>query len=328
MRLATRYDGTRDGQLVLVSGDGSLLMPHPAGLPTLQAAVDDWQRCEPLLRKLADRLELGGHGEPVGDARFMAPLPRAYQWIDASGYLSHMERVRRARGVEMPPDAKSAPVIYQGLSDGNLAWDADIPSASTWGTDLEAELAVIVGDVPARASREQALSAILMVVLVNDISLRSLIPLELAKGFGFFHGKPASAYGAYAATLDEFGADWEPGRLRGHLSIEVNRKVLGELETGVDQDFDFADIIQYATRTRSLGAGTLVGAGTVSNRDETRGVACLAESRVLEQLRGKSTLTPYLDAGDAVRIRFTTTAGRPALGEIRQRVVPLVQGGG
>lgn len=325
MRLATREDGTRDGRLIVMSADGARFMHAPATFPTLQSAIDDWSKAEPLLRGIAGEMAKPDVGEPVAGLSFMAPLPRAYQWVDASGYLSHMERVRKARGVAMPPEARTEPVIYQGLSDANLAWNADIPTHSGWGTDLEAEIAVIVGDIPLQSSREQALRGILLVVLVNDISLRSLIPPELAKGFGFFHGKPASAYGAYVATLDEFSSDWANGRLRGNLRIEVNGESLGRLETGVDQDFDFADIIQYATRTRSLGAGSIVGAGTVSNRDESRGVACLAEKRVLEQLNGAPSQSPFLAVGDHISIEFTTTDGREALGAIRQRVVPIAQ---
>ncbi len=225
------------------------------------------------------------------------------------------------RGVPMPPDATTEPVIYQGLSHRNLAWNVDLPSEAGWGTDLEAEVAVITGDVPAMPSRQVALDSIRLIVLVNDVSLRTLIPPELAKGFGFFHGKPASAFGCFATTPDEFGEAWAEGRVHGHLEIKVNHEPLGRLRTGVDQDFDFADIIQYATRTRSLAAGTIVGAGTVSNRDESCGVACIAERRVLQQLQGEARLSPFLAIGDEIEIGFACPDGRELLGSIHQRVV-------
>ena len=328
MRVATLDDGTRDGRLIVVSRDGGRFVAATAVAARLQAALDDWERAAPALRALSTALESGELGESLLGKRLLAPLPRSYQWIDASGYLSHLERVRRARGVSMPDHATSEPVIYQGLSDRNLAWNDDLPSADGWGTDVEAEIAVVTGDVPARPTRRAALDSIRLVVLVNDVSLRTLIPPELAKGFGFFHGKPASAFGAFAVTPDELGDGWIDGRVRGDLDIRINRKTLGRLRTGVDQHFDFADIIQYATRTRSLGAGTIVGAGTVSNRDESRGVACIAERRVLEQLRGETALSSFLAIGDEVEIEFTAPDGRAVLGTIRQRVVDAIDRAG
>jgi fumarylacetoacetate (FAA) hydrolase len=324
MRLASFDDGHRDGQLVIVSRDASRCLAVPDVAPTLQAALDDWAHVLPLLQAVSAALEGDPSlGRPLDLASLLAPLPRAYQWVDASGYLSHMERVRKARGVDMPPGARIEPVIYQGLSDRNLRWCDDIPADPAWGTDLEGELAVITGDVGPEPTAEEALSQIRLVMLVNDVSLRSLIPGELAKGFGFFHSKPASAFGPFAVTPDELGAGWRDGRAFGHLRIEINGQPIGDLRTGEDQDFSFVDIICYAARTRRLGAGTIVGAGTVSNRDETRGVACIVEQRTLQQLAGQppETFTRYLEPSDTVTLSFTDADGCEALGRIQQKAV-------
>lgn len=324
MRLATLNNGRRDGQLVVVSADARRCLAVPEAAPTLQAALDDWERAAPLLRAAAARLDADpATGRPLELAALLAPLPRAYQWVDASGYLSHMERVRRARGAEMPPSARTEPVIYQGLSDRNLAWCEDIPADPAWGADLEGELAVITGDLGPAPTPEQALAQVRLLVLVNDVSLRALIPGELAKGFGFFHGKPASAFGPFAVTPDELGADWREGRAFGRLRVEVNGQVRGELRTGDDQDFSFVDILRYATRTRGLGAGSIVGAGTVSNRDASRGVACIVEQRTLQQLAGQGpdALAPYLVPGDTVGLSFHTDDGRELFGRIEQKAV-------
>lgn len=323
MRLATRRDGTRDGALVVVADDGLRCRPAAPIARTLQAALDDWASVAPALRSLADALDADrACGEPLDLAQLMAPLPRAYQWIDASGYLSHMERVRRARGAELPPAFRTEPVMYQGLSDHNLAWNEPIPSEPAWGTDLEGELAVLTTDVPAGATAGQALASIALVVLVNDVSLRGLIPDELAKGFGFFVGKPASAHAPFAVTPDALGGAWRDGKLAGRLTVAIGERRLGDLSTGGDdQDFSFPDILQRAARTRRLGAGSIVGAGTVSNRDASRGVACLAEARILEQLHDGAASTPWLADGDEVRLRFFHADGREPFGPIEQRVV-------
>ncbi len=324
MRLATQRNGQRDGRLVVVSADATRCMAVPDAAATLQAALDDWDRVQPLLQAAAQWLDRDpGAGQPLDMVTLLAPLPRAYQWVDASGYLSHMERVRKARGADMPPSARTEPVIYQGLSDRNLAWCDDIPADPAWGADLEGELAVITGDVPPAPTPQQALDAVRLVMLVNDVSLRTLIPGELAKGFGFFHSKPASAFGPFAVTPDELGSDWRDARAFGRLKIAVNGQERGDLRTGEDQDFSFADIICYAARTRSLGAGSIVGAGTVSNRDESRGVACIVEQRTLQQLAGQGpdALARYLLPGDTVTLAFMDAEGREVLGRIEQKVV-------
>ena len=229
MRLATLNNGQRDGQLVVVSADANRCLPVPDAAPTLQAALDDWERARPLLQAAADRLHADpGAGQALDMASLLAPLPRAYQWVDASGYLSHMERVRKARGADMPPSARTEPVIYQGLSDRNLAWCEDIPADPAWGADLEGELAVITGDLGPAPTPEEALAQVRLLVLVNDVSLRSLIPGELAKGFGFFHSKPASAFGPFAVTPDELGAGWREGAcFRPAAALRVNGTAAG-----------------------------------------------------------------------------------------------------
>lgn len=329
MRFATLDNGRRDGQLVVVSSDARRCLPVPEAAHSLQAALDDWDRTLPLLQTASARLNGSEEaGQPLDMTRLLAPLPRAYQWVDASGYLSHMERVRRARGAAMPPSARTEPVIYQGLSDQNLAWCADIPADPAWGADLEGELAVITGDLEPAPTPQEALRQVRLLVLVNDVSLRTLIPGELVKGFGFFHSKPASAFGPFAVTPDELGTDWRDGRAFGRLRVEVNGELRGDLRTGEDQDFSFADILCYAARTRRLGAGSIVGAGTVSNRDSARGVACIVEQRTLQQLAGQEPGSacseepaPYLRPGDSVGLTFTTADGRELFGSIRQKVV-------
>ena len=324
MRLGTLDNGHRDGQLVIVSADATRCLPVPDVARTLQAALDEWDPKLPHLVAAWHSLEsepLAGQHLDIGS--LLAPLPRAYQWVDASGYLSHMERVRKARGADMPPSARTEPVIYQGLSDRSLAWCDDIPADPAWGCDLEGELAVITGDIPPAASPEEAFAQIKLVVLVNDVSLRTLIPGELAKGFGFFHSKPASAFAPFAVTPDELGQGWREGRAFGALQVHVNGELLGDLHTGEDQDFSFTDILCYATRTRGLGAGSIVGAGTVSNRDASRGTACIVEQRTLQQLAGANanSLSRYLHPGDSVTLAFSTGDGREVFGRIQQKVI-------
>ncbi|MET4579790.1 fumarylacetoacetate hydrolase family protein [Ottowia thiooxydans] len=324
MRLATRENGCRDGQLVVVSKDARRCLAVPEVAPTLQSALDDWETVRGHLEVASKRLEAEPDlGLSLELTSLMAPLPRAFQWVDASGYLSHMERVRKARGAEMPPSARIEPVIYQGLSDRNLSWCEDIPSDASWGTDLEGEISVITGDVGPAPTSKEALEQVRLLMLVNDVSLRALIPAELQKGFGFFHSKPASAFGPFAVTPDELGDSWRDGRLFGRLKVEVNGEVRGDLRTGEDQDFSFADILQYATRTRGLSAGSIVGAGTVSNRDSSRGVACIAEQRILQQLAGAQaeSLTRYLLPGDTVTLSFSLDDGREVFGRIHQMAV-------
>lgn len=324
MKIATLDNGTRDGRLVLVDRKQERCAPVPDIATSLQQALDDWDRLAPRLRLAAQLLEDGKlAGEmPFDAARALAPLPRAYQWMDASGYISHIERVRKARGAQLPPGIRDEPIIYQGLSDMNLSWNAPLATARGWGADFEAELAVLIDDVPQGSTADTAAQHIKLVVLLNDISLRDLIPTELAKGFGFFLSKPASAFAPIAVTPDEFGSAWDGRTLRAEMHVDLNGQAFGRLQTGGDeQHFDFPAIMAYAVRTRALGAGSIVGAGTVANQDESRGAACIAEVRAVEQARHGAPRTPWLVAGDRIRITVRTADGNQPFGAIEQTVV-------
>ena len=332
MKLASLKWG-RDGRLVVVSSDLAWCVEATNIAPTLQAALDDWERCEPLLKGLAESLDHGA----IPRVRFHehdaeSPLPRAYQWADGSAYVNHVELVRKARGVEMPASFWTDPLIYQGGSDGFLAPRDPIPLADeAWGCDLEGEIAVITGDVPQGASREEALAAIRLVMLANDVSLRNLIPDELSKNFGFFQSKPASSFSPVAVTPDSLGDAWADGRLTGALEVELNGKPLGEADAGVDMTFDFGTLIAHAAKTRALGAGTIVGSGTVSNRgpdggpgksvaDGGVGYSCLAELRTVETLAHGAPRTPFLKAGDRVRVEMRDARRHSIFGAIEQEV--------
>ncbi|MES2342834.1 MAG: fumarylacetoacetate hydrolase family protein [Pseudomonadota bacterium] len=333
MKLASKKWG-RDGRLVVVSNDLAWCVEANNVAPTLQAALDDWERCEPLLRGLAESLE---HGS-IPRVRFHehnaeSPLPRAYQWADGSAYVNHVELVRKARGAEMPASFWTDPLMYQGGSDGFLAPRDPIPLADeAWGCDMEGEIAVITGDVPQGASREEGLAAIRLVMLANDVSLRNLIPDELAKNFGFFQSKPASAFSPVAVTPDSLGDAWKDGRLSGALEVELNGKPLGEADAGVDMTFDFGTLIAHAAKTRDLGAGTIIGSGTVSNRGPDGGpgksvaeggvgYSCLAELRTVETLAHGAPRTPFLKAGDRVRVEMRDARRHSIFGAIEQEVL-------
>jgi fumarylacetoacetate (FAA) hydrolase len=331
MKLAS-LKGGRDGRLVVVSADLAWYSPADRIALTLQAALDDWDRCEPELRGLAESLE---HGS-VPKARFheheaTSPLPRAYQWADGSAYVNHVALVRQARAADMPESFWTDPLMYQGGSDGFLGPRDPIPLRDeAWGCDLEGEVAVITGDVPMGASREQALAAIRLVMLCNDVSLRNLIPNELAKGFGFFQSKPASAFSPVAVTPDALPG-WKDGKLHGKLEVELNGKPLGEADAGVDMTFDFGTLIAHAARSRALSAGTIVGSGTVSNRGPDGGpgkpiaeggvgYSCLAEVRTVETILHGKPATPFLKAGDVVRIEMVDGRRHSLFGAIEQEV--------
>ena len=332
MKLAS-LKGGRDGRLVVVSNDLAWFADASDIAPTLQAALDAWERCEPMLRALALSVETGGALlERFHEHEAAAPLPRAYQWADGSAYVNHVELVRRARGAEMPESFWTEPLMYQGGSDGFLGPRDPIPLADpAWGCDLEGEVAVITGDVAQGASREAAATAIRLVMLVNDVSLRNLIPGELAKGFGFFQSKPASAFSPVAVTPDALGAAWDGGRLHGALEVELNGQELGRADAGVDMTFDFPTLIAHAARTRALCAGTIIGSGTVSNRgcdggpgrpvgDGGVGYACLAELRTVETLTSGAPRTPFLQPGDTVRIEMRDARHHTVFGAIEQTV--------
>jgi len=332
MKLASLKSG-RDGRLVVVSDDLAWYADAGHIAPTLQAALDEWETVAPALENLATDLQ----HEAIPMRRFReheaaAPLPRAYQWADGSAYVNHVELVRRARGAELPASFWTDPLIYQGGSDGFLGPRDPIPLADpAWGCDMEGEIAVITGDVPQGASREQALDAVRLVVLVNDVSLRNLIPGELAKGFGFFQSKPASALSPVAVTPQALGEAWRDGRLHLPLHVALNGAAFGKADAGVDMTFDFGTLVAHAARTRALSAGTIVGSGTVSNRgadggpgkaiaDGGLGYSCIAEVRMIETIEGGQPVTPFLVPGDTVRIEMKDAHGHPIFGAIEQTV--------
>ena len=327
MKLASLKHG-RDGKLVVVSNDLAWYASASMIAPTLQAALDDWDRVEGDLRNLATDLE---HGviprERFHERLAAAPLPRAYQWADGSAYVNHVALVRQARNAEMPETFWHDPLMYQGGSDGFLGPRDAIPLADeSWGCDLEAEVVVVTGDVPLGATRDEALAAVRLVGLTNDVSLRNLIPGELAKGFGFFQSKPASAFSPVFVTPDALGDWWKDGKLHRKLMVDLNGQPFGRAEAGEDMTFDFGTLIAHAARTRKLGAGTIIGSGTVSNRDSDGGpgkpiadggvgYSCLAEVRTVETiLRGKAE-TPFLKAGDIVGVE-AGAVGDFLLGEV------------
>ena len=323
VKVASLREGGRDGMLVVVDRRLERAVVARGVAATLQAALDDWRRAEPGLRAIAEDLEHGVASEafPLDPASLAAPLPRAYQWADGSAYLSHVERARKARGAAMPERARVEPLMYQGGSDGFLGpRDPIVVESEDFGIDLEAEVAVIVDHVPMAASPAIAAERIRLVVLVNDVSLRNLIPAEIANGFGFFHGKPASAFSPVAVTPDELGPAWRDGKLHRPLRSEVNGARLGAPNAGVDMTFGFPELIAHAARTRSLAAGTIIGGGTVSNVDRRAGVSCLVEQRVLETLDSGAPRTPFLRFGDRVRIEMLDDEGRSIFGAIDQRV--------
>ena len=324
MKLATLRDGTRDGRLAVVSRDLTRAVAATGIAGTMQDALDEWALSAPRLRELAQSLEAGRVDRELAfdPVQAMAPLPRAHHWADGSAYVNHVELVRKARGVEMPPSFWADPLMYQGGSDDLLGSRDDVPVASEdFGIDLEAEIAVITDDVPMGTRPGEAGGHIVLMALVNDWSLRNLIPGELLKGFGFYQSKPATSFSPVAVTPDELGAAWDGGRVHRPLESHVNGRLLGQPDAGSDMTFDFPALIAHAARTRRLGAGSIVGSGTVSNHDRSRGSSCLAEQRMLEQIEGGNPVTPFLRFGDRVRIEMHDEAGRSIFGALDQRVV-------
>jgi fumarylacetoacetate (FAA) hydrolase len=332
MKLAS-LKGGRDGRLVVVSQDLAWYADAGAIAPTLQSALDDWDRAEPLLRGLAQSLEHGAvPRERFHEHEAASPLPRAYQWADGSAYVNHVALVRQARAADMPQSFWTDPLMYQGGSDGFLGPRDPIPLADEgFGCDMEGEIAVIVGDVPMGASREEGLAAIRLVMLCNDVSLRNLIPGEIGKGFGFFQSKPASAFSPVAVTPAALGEAWREGKLHGALEVELNGAPLGCADAGIDMTFDFGTLIAHAARTRALGAGTIIGSGTVSNRGPDDGpgktiaeggvgYSCLAELRTVETLTAGAPKTPFMRRGDVVRIEMRDVRRHTLFGAIEQTV--------
>jgi fumarylacetoacetate (FAA) hydrolase len=325
VKLATLADGTRDGQLLVVSRDLERALPVPQLARTMQQALDGWAGIAPRLRALADDLEAGrAQGSiPFHATSVLAPLPRAHHWVDGSAYVNHVELVRKARGAVMPPSFWTDPLVYQGGSDDFIppTGDAAFPGEE-FGIDFEAEVAVVTDDVAIGTSAADARSHIRLLMLVNDWSLRNLIPAELAKGFGFYQSKPATSFSPVAVTPDELGDAWDGGKVLLPLVSHVNGQLFGRPEAGVDMTFDFPRLIEHATRTRRLGAGAIVGSGTVSNYDRSLGSSCIAERRMLEQIEQGRPSTAFLGFGDRVRIEMFARDGDSIFGAIDQRVVP------
>ena len=333
MKLAS-LKGGRDGRLVVVSKDLSRCADATAIARTMQAALDDWDAAAPRLKEIADALEAGrGASMPFDPAQCAAPLPRAYQWLDGSAYVNHVALVRKARGAEMPASFWTDPLMYQGISDvlsGPL--DPVRLADEAWGIDLEAEVVVVLGDVPMGASREVAAKAIKLIMLVNDVSLRNLTGPELAKGFGFVQSKPSSAFTPVAVTPDELGSAFDGAKVALPLLSFINGEPFGKPVCGNDMTFDFPTLIAHAAKTRALSAGTILGAGTVSNRDADGGpgkpiaegglgYSCIAEVRTVETINTGKPVTPFLKFGDRVRIEMLDKAGRSIFGAIDQEVV-------
>lgn len=325
MKLASlKAPERRDGTLVVVSRDLTRCTPATAVAPTLQAALEDWTAAALGLARLAGALEAGTAADvaPFDPAACESPLPRAFQWADGSAYINHVALVRKARGAELPDSFRTDPLMYQGGSDRFLGPRDPIAVADeAFGIDFESEIAVITGDVPMGVPAAEASRYIRLLMLVNDVSLRALIPDELAKGFGFFHGKPPTAFSPVAVTPDALGTAWDGGKINLPLVTHLNGREVGRPDAGTDMTFDFPALIAHAAKTRPLAAGTIIGSGTVSNVDRSVGSSCLAEQRVLEQIETGEITTPFMRFGDRVRIEMIDTAGASVFGAIEQEVV-------
>ena len=323
MKLATRQNGSRDGQLVVIRSDRTAWADASGIAATLQHALDDWDRVSPKLEALQRDLDAGEvDGRPIDWADFHSPLPRAYEWIDGSAYLNHVRLVRKARNAEPPPTLETDPLVYQGGSGTFLAPLEPIPFLdASYGLDFEAEVCIVTGDVPLGTKAADALQYVKLVMICNDVSLRGLIPAELKKGFGFFQGKPSSAFAPIALTPNELGDAWREGRLHLPVTVHLNGERVGWAEAGPEMHFGFAELIQHMTRTRALTAGTIIGSGTVSNEDQAHGISCLAEARMIEIIRDGEASTPFMSPGDNVRIECFAPDGTNLFGTIEQAVV-------
>lgn len=333
MKLATLKQGGRDGTLVVVNRALTLCRAVPAIARTLQAALDDWEACEPQLRQVYEALNSGAFSNPevFDQTACHSPLPRAYQWADGSAYVNHVELVRRARGAELPAEFWTDPLMYQGGSDSFVGPRDPVRALSVdWGIDMEAEVAVVTGDVKMGCSVADAAKSVRLLMLVNDVSLRNLIPNELAKGFGFFQSKPASAFSPVAITPDELGADWADSRVHRPLTVFLNGALFGQPDAGQDMVFNFAQLVAHAAKTRELCAGSIMGSGTVSNKQGGLqgssianggvGYCCIAEVRMYETIETGKAQTPYMQFGDSVRIEMLDAQGASIFGAIDQTV--------
>ncbi len=324
MKLATYKDGSRDGQLVVVARDLGAAHYATGIASRLQQVLDDWNFLAPQLQDLYEQLNAGRarHAFAFDARQCMAPLPRAYQWADGSAYLNHVELVRRARGAEVPASFYTDPLMYQGGSDDFLGpCDDVVVPCEAMGIDFEAEIAVITGDVKMGASPEQALDGVRLLMLANDVSLRNLIPAELAKGFGFFQSKPATAFSPVAVTLDELGDAWQGGRVHLTLQSTWNGRRVGMCDAGAEMSFHFGQLIAHIAKTRNVRAGSIVGSGTVSNKDWSKGYSCIAEKRCIETIEDGRPSTEFMKYGDTIRIEMKGRDGQSLFGAIDQQIV-------
>ena len=325
MKLASLKSKERDGVLIVVDRALTRYRSAESVVPTLQHALENWEAYAPGLQVIYDELNRDNNqGNRLDVSQLAAPLPRAYQWLDGSAYLSHVERVRKARGAELPPSYWNDPLMYQGGSDTLLgATDNIMTNSEKNGVDFESEVAVIVGDVSQGASVDQAVQSIRLLLLVNDVSLRNLIPEELAKGFGFLHGKPPTAFSPVAVTPDELGDAWKDCKVHLPLITHYNNELFGDPNAGVDMQFSFSELIVHAAKTRPLSAGTIIGSGTVSNYNRSTGCSCLAEKRMLEVIEQGHAHTPFMSFGDKVHIEMKNELGQSIFGAIDQQVSQL-----
>lgn len=323
MKLGTLRDGSRDGRLVVVSRDGTRWAGAEDIVSNMQAALDGWDQVAPQLRGRFEALVSGQiPGDPVEVAAFGPPLPRAYEWIDGSAFLNHVILVRKARGAEPPKTLETDPLIYQGGSGHLLGPTDDIPLVNPeWGLDFEAEVVAILGDTPRGTQATEAAEHIRLLTICNDVSLRGLIPQELAKGFGFFVSKPATAFAPFAVTPEELGTDYKDGRIHRRLRSVYNGQTVGDVHAGPEMHFSFHQLIEHIAQSRAFTAGTLLGSGTISNADRSAGISCLAERRMIETIEEGEPKTPFMKVGDTIRIEMLDDEGRSIFGSIEQKVV-------
>ena len=326
MKLATRKNSTRDGELLVVSRDNQFAVCVGSSVPTMQALLDDWSRKAPELEAIYESLNAGDRSDafPVDESTLHSPFPRAYAWIDGSAYINHIVLVRKARGAEPPATLETDPLVYQGGSDTFLGPRDGIPLANTdWGCDFESEIAIVMDDTPQGVSPDEVHNYVKLVMLCNDVSLRNLIPAELAKSFGFFVSKPSSAFSPFAITPDELGEAWKGGRLYLPLITHLNGELYGNPDAGPEMHFSFNEIVAHVCKTRSLSAGTIVGSGTISNKDRSKGSSCLAEKRMIEKIDTGEFVTPFMSYGDRVTIEMFSQDGASLFGRIDQTVVEM-----
>ncbi|MCB0408109.1 MAG: fumarylacetoacetate hydrolase family protein, partial [Bdellovibrionales bacterium] len=324
MKLATlKHDRLKDGELIVVSKDNQRAVKATGIAPNLIAAMDHWEEVKPQLEELSKGLNAGTASKifDLDHEKLHSPMPRSFQWADGSAFIHHIKLVRMARNAPLPETLETVPLMYQGGSDSFLAPTEPIPQIDfSHGTDLEGEVGVITSDVPMGVTPEEALNYIELFVIINDVSLRGLIPEELQAGFGFFQGKPASAFGPFAVTADELGGAWRDGRIHLPLNVEINGEFFGNPNAG-EMHFHFGQLIAHAARTRKLSAGTIIGSGTVSNEDRVRGSSCLAEKRMIEKIDEGTIKTPFLKVGDRVKIEMSDEQGHNIFGTIDQTVI-------